>query len=71
MPKLTMTEDEILTYLDGAITKWRLIKHKHSDDFVPNKLHMAICYIDAFQSVRDSLFGEVLPVEAPSTPSKK
>jgi len=25
MPKLTMTEDEILAYLDGAITKWRLI----------------------------------------------
>lgn len=44
-------------YLDNAITNWRAIVKTPG---LLNK-HDAECYVDAFQSVRTSLFGELLP----------
>ena len=49
-------KEEIKGYLDRCIRKWRKIKADKELDSVA----MAECYIDAFQSVRISLFGELL-----------
>ncbi len=51
-----LTPEAIKGYLDDTITRWRLLRDadgEHSD--------LAPAYIDAFQSVRTSLFGEILP----------
>ena len=53
------TLDEIKNYLDNCIKLWRSIR----DNKVPNKEHLqelAYIYIDAFQSLRVSIFGELL-----------
>jgi hypothetical protein len=44
-----MTKEAIQAYLDKAITSWRESKEEH-----------AKYYVDAFQSVRVSLIGELL-----------
>lgn len=47
---------DIRDYLDAAITKWRVIRDaegEHAD--------IAPFYIDAYQSARVSLVGELLP----------
>ncbi len=53
------TENGVKEYLDKAIINWRKILN--------NKEHpdrdIAIYYCDAFQSVRVSLFGKLLPQE--------
>jgi hypothetical protein len=60
MTKVNFNESDVKQYLDNAIRKWRKIlkdeTHEHN--------HMAIYYCDAFQSVRVSLFGELLPKES-------
>ena len=45
-------------YLDSCIKYWR--ERKLEDLIDPNPGTCA-CYIDAFQSVRTSVFGELLP----------
>lgn len=52
------TREEILAYLDKMIYFWRGEKDKAST--VDGKL-IPICYIDAFQSARVSIFDELLP----------
>lgn len=59
--------DSLLAYLDDAITKWRgKVKQAEAElerdgsDAGENHL-IARCYVDAFQSVRTSMFGELLP----------
>jgi hypothetical protein len=47
------TEDGIKEYLDNAITHWR--------GCAPTDMQKH--YVDAFQSMRISLFGELLPKE--------
>jgi hypothetical protein len=54
---LVISEQTILKYLDNAIDMWRKKVLLYSDGN-NNKL-MAQCYVDAFQSVRISLFGEL------------
>lgn len=67
---IPLTEKAIKAYLDNAIRRWR----KRYDAAKPvtaadiptsERIDAAIasCYIDAFQSVRTSLFGELLPKE--------
>ena len=61
MPELPMKSlDEVRTYLEIAIDNWRKMKRikktLYGDD-ADNT--MAICYIDAFQAVYDSVFDEV------------
>ena len=48
-------EEEIKAYLDKAICSWRKTRDSKTDE-------MAVYYIDAFQSVRMTLFGELLPL---------
>jgi len=51
-------KDAVKEYLDGCIRHWRK-KGEEAEKETPEKLN-AICYIDAFQSVRISLFGKIL-----------
>ena len=48
--------EDIKTYLDNCIRYWRSKRDKENCEY-------AIYYIDCFQSVRSSIFGECLPVE--------
>jgi len=49
---LPFEEDAVRQYLDERIRHWR----KQSPEF-------AFYYIDAYQSIRETLFGEQLPME--------
>lgn len=52
--------NKLQEYLDDSITVWR----RKRDTAENNKNRWtAICYVDAFQSVRISMFGSVLPTE--------
>lgn len=53
-PTIPFTSAAVRDYLDGAIRQWREY-HATGEDQL-----LAACYIDAFQSVRVSLFGELL-----------
>lgn len=55
---IPINSTSIKEYLDGTIRRWRknLKFFKNEEDKI-----MAKHYIDAFQSVRVSLFGETLP----------
>ncbi len=55
---MPLTHDGIKDYLDDAIRHWRKKRDNATTD--EDKL-MAVCYVDAFQSVRVSVFGELLP----------
>lgn len=57
------TPDELRTYLDDAINKWREQRAQAPTD---SDQHTAACYVDAFQSVRVSVFGELLPPSGPT-----
>lgn len=48
------TPEAVMAYLDDAITRWR-------EQMMKTNIASALCYTDAFQSVRVSLFGEQLP----------
>ncbi len=52
---MEFTQENVKEYLDDAIKKWRKIGKEKDHDFKD----IAIYYIDAFQSVRVSLFGEL------------
>lgn len=54
-----MTHEEIRQYLDECITFWR----QKRDQPMNEQSYTVMCthYIDAYQSVRKSVFGEVLP----------
>ena len=55
-----MTPNEIKAYLDHAITNWRGIRDESKSG---TRVYIeAVCYIDAYQSVRVTLFNEMLPV---------
>ena len=56
-PTVAFTPEAIKEYLDVAIGRWREAK-KNSHTKAAET--MASCYIDAYQSVRVSLFGEKL-----------
>lgn len=53
------TKREVKEYLDGCIRYWRNQRDNASER--RDIKVMATYYIDAFQSVRTSLFGELLP----------
>jgi len=61
MDTVPFNETEIKEYLDSCIKHWRK-KKKESEEESEDSL-VAMCYIDAFQSVRMSLFSELLEKE--------
>ena len=57
------TKGDVKAYLDYCIQYWRhvkMIQQGYKKD-KPLAYHAAICNIDTYQAVRDSLFGETLP----------
>lgn len=50
--------ESVRQYLDEAIANWRENRKRTES---PTASSLAACYVDAFQSVRDSLLGETLP----------
>ena len=61
-PLVPFTKEDVLAYLDACIHTWRRSRDIQLLKVAP-KYEMAEHYIDAFQSVRSSLFGELLPEE--------
>jgi len=63
-----MAISEIKDYLDNCIMWWRSAR-RNSESNISDKngqiydVDLCIHYIDAFQSVRSSIFGELLPKE--------
>jgi len=70
--------NDIKEHLDKLITHWRQERAKSvasyginiqkiydegNFDQLPPKVFMAVCYIDAYQSIRSTLFGETLKDE--------
>jgi hypothetical protein len=55
-----LTPNQLKAYLDIAIDKWRVKKETAT---TPNEELIAACYVDAYQSVRVSAFGELKPPE--------
>jgi len=67
MATVPFTEGDVKSYLDKCIEYWRIKRDTvpadtdiDADEHLEFK-KMAPYYIDAFQSVRMSLFGELLP----------
>jgi hypothetical protein len=54
---IPFVEKDVKEYLDRAITRWRTFP-----GYELASKEMASHYVDAFQSVRMSLFGELLPL---------
>lgn len=59
---IPLEEKEIKQYLDNRIRYWRSQKEKSRALLAAKGLSksMCSCYVDAFQTVRVSLFGELL-----------
>ncbi len=53
-----LTKQEVQEYLDKCIRKWRQERDSGKSEQTRS---VAIYYVDAFQSVRISLLGELLP----------
>lgn len=77
--RVPFREDDVREYLDeairqsrSAVEQARIPGHESGDR---ERLLIARCYVDAFQSVRVSLFGETLPgetyTERPSNAERK
>jgi len=56
-----ISKNVLQKYLDNAITKWRIRKNESVED--SEDMWIAACYVDAFQSVRVSMLGELLSTE--------
>lgn len=60
MATVLFTEKDVKDYIDTCIRLWR---RKYRDSiFDEDERLVAACYVDAYQSVRTSLFGETLPI---------
>lgn len=53
------TESDVKAYLDRGIRAWRIKRDDQKNGLEDRGI--AVYYIDAYQSVRTSLFGETLP----------
>jgi hypothetical protein len=59
--EIPFTRQDVKAYLDGAITSWRKTLQTAKDADLGEEILVARCYIDAFQSMHTSFFGETLP----------
>jgi hypothetical protein len=60
---IPFTEEDVKAYLDRVITDWRRRKDNAGGPDGDTPMYaMATCHIDAYQSVRISLFGELLSI---------
>ena len=58
MERIKFEEGAVKDYLDRLIVKWRGVRASATPDTVEQT--KATCYVDAYLSVRVSLFGDVL-----------
>ncbi len=68
MKQIPFKEIAVKDYLDSAIKIWRQRREESIKGSVTGKVPngeeealIASCYVDAYQSVRVSIFGELLP----------
>jgi hypothetical protein len=62
MPEtVEFTEPAVKEFLDACIRHWRDELGKAKRERMKHKIAQAECYVDAYQSVRTSLFRETLP----------
>lgn len=67
MATIIFTKENVLEYIDERIAYWReqegrqVINYTKFKEFDHTKLreNMCKCYIDAYQSIRNSLFGNL------------
>lgn len=59
-----MIQSDILGYLDGVIRYWRSVRDKS----VGEPHAMAEHYVDAYQSMRATVFGSILPPDNEAAP---
>lgn len=62
MDTIEFSKEKVKEYIDSCINYWRNKKLEPAEDLdeARHKLICA-CYIDAYQCMRISLFGELLP----------
>ena len=58
MDRVEFKEEAVKEHLDRVITKWSGVRNSATPDSVEQV--KAVCYVDAYQSMRVSLFGEVM-----------
>jgi hypothetical protein len=61
LTRVALTREAITEYLDGAIRFSRRCRDDPAARPEGTSERDFVCYVDAFQSVRTSLFGETLP----------
>jgi len=57
---IPFTEEDVMGYLDKSIKFWRKKRKIANQLHKPAAVKIAEYYVDAFQSARVTLFGEVL-----------
>lgn len=62
-----MSKEEFLVYLDSYIEMWRTARDNAQSEALrqgieeeTEEVFMSRCYIDAYQHVRDTLYGTIL-----------
>ncbi len=53
--------DKLKSILDELITFWRNYQKENN---VLEQIDIGGCYIDAYQTIRKNVFGEILPLES-------
>lgn len=61
MATVPFTEEAVKNFLDGVIAHWRAKRTAALNVSDEATVAQAVCYVDAYQSIRMSLFGELLP----------
>lgn len=66
MVTIEFSKEEVKKYIDSCIDYWRKrkLEPEESDDtYIGNERHSLVCacYIDAYQCMRVSIFGELKP----------
>jgi hypothetical protein len=60
---IPFTPDAVLKHIDGCIRACRVNRDEAARTGDTHGAHTWACYVDAYQSIRCSLFGSTLPVE--------
>ena len=61
MAEMVLTPDEALAHIDRCIEQWRDTREQAKAQRQYANYAKAVLYVDAWQSCRTSLFGELLP----------
>ncbi len=61
MTEMVLTPEEALAHIDRCIEHWRAKRDRAKVQRQYSNYEKAVCYVDAWQSARISLFGGLLP----------